>query len=68
MVTWGIVALIVVLLVAGVIVFGIGAMFSSGRGREKRPFQLGHATLNCPHCNEETRSDQPTCQHCGEEL
>ena len=49
-----VVVLVVVLLGAGVKGF-------------RRP-RLGHVTLNCPHCNAETRADLPTCQHCQQDL
>ena len=35
---------------------------------ERRGFSMGHATLICPHCGEETRAGVPTCEHCGRDL
>jgi hypothetical protein len=65
----GALELLVLLLVGGLI---LGAVFGAGRRTRSRAggggFSLGHATLACPHCQQETRAGKPTCDHCGEDL
>lgn len=61
--------LIILLLIGGLIVMGIVRLFGGGAARTGRGgFSLGHTTLNCPHCGEETRAGVPTCEHCGRDL
>lgn len=51
------------LLMGAIRVFGTGARPSRGGG-----ISFGHATLNCPHCGQETRSEASVCQQCGRDL
>jgi hypothetical protein len=61
--------LLLLLLVGGIIVAGIVRLFAGGSGHSHGGgFSLGHATLNCPHCGQETRAGVPTCEHCGRDL
>lgn len=61
--------LIILLLVGGIIVMALARLFGGGSSRsEGGGFSLGHTTLNCPHCSEETRAGVPTCEHCGRDL
>ncbi len=72
---FGVIELLVLLVVVGVPLFLVGRLlFGGGTGpSEERKsnrgrFSLGHATLTCPHCQQETTADKPQCEHCGEDL
>lgn len=61
--------IIILLLFGAVIVMALGRVIGGGSPRSGGGgFSLGHATLTCPHCKEETRAGVPTCEHCGRDL
>ena len=41
---------------------------SEERKSQRAGFSLGHATLTCPHCQQETTAGKPQCENCGEDL
>lgn len=55
--------ILVIVLVLGLVVFGI-----SGAARSFRGFRFGHTTLSCPHCGVETPANVESCKHCGNDL
>lgn len=68
----GIVGLLALLVLLVLAVFGIrliGSLFRVFFGsRDGEGVSMGHVTLICPHCQQETRAGVPTCQQCGREL
>jgi hypothetical protein len=61
--------LLIPLLVGGLILVGILRLWTGGSAHSHRGgLSLGHTTLDCPHCGEETRAGAPTCEHCGRDL
>jgi len=61
---------IILLLLFGALILAVVSRVFGGTPSEKQGdgFSLGHATLACPHCKEETRAGVPTCEHCGHDL
>lgn len=57
----GLVELVVILLV-----FIAGFVIYARRGTNR--FHLGHATLECPNCRQETPVTTGKCKHCGKEF
>ena len=55
-----------VVLILGLL--GIGAIAALVAVFSIRRPQLGHATLNCPHCGVETRADRQQCAACNADL
>jgi len=55
--------LIVIVAVIGLIILGI---ISASKGL--RIPSSGHASLECPHCGQQTRAGRHRCEHCGEDL
>ena len=53
--------LLVLVVVVGLVIAGIAMLVTKG-------FRLGHATLNCPQCGNETPANRGACQHCGQKF
>jgi len=67
----GPIELLILRLLGGLILavlFGVGRRARSSSDRGGGGFSLGHATLTCPHCQQETKAGVPQCEHCGEDL
>jgi len=64
--------LLILLLVVGLPLFVIVRLTMGARSGERpaksKGISLGHVTLNCPHCQQETQAGKPLCEHCGEDL
>lgn len=56
-----------VILIGLVLLFVVGGGIVAAIGRLKVP-RVGHVTLTCPHCQQETPANEPKCRKCGKEL
>jgi hypothetical protein len=64
MVGLGIIEIIVLFGIVLAVIAGIIIVAGRGMGAVGR----GHATLNCPHCGVETRTNEGKCDACGKAL
>jgi len=55
--------IILLAVLAVLIIFGVAAAL----GSFKR-IRLGHPTLTCPHCGQETAENRGVCEKCGQSL
>lgn len=63
--------LLILLFFGGGLLYVLSRVFggrSMSRNADGGGISLGHATLKCPHCQEETRAGDPVCEKCGREL
>ncbi len=56
------------LLLVGRLLFGSLTGSSAERKSDRGSFSLGHATLTCPHCQQQTTASKSQCENCGEDL